>query len=71
MPSGQLHRDTKFSSIYLDSAKTHANPDADGNSLNRRAVIANEQRNNKLDFIVTTPLGNATAHLAHLLLRDT
>jgi len=37
-PSGQLHHDTKRSSIYQDFAKTHANPDTDGNSLNRRAV---------------------------------
>jgi hypothetical protein len=40
-PSGQLHHDTKPSSTYRDFAKTHANPDTDGNSLNRRAVIAN------------------------------
>jgi hypothetical protein len=37
-PSGQLHHDTKPSSTYRDFAKTHANPDTDGNSLNRRAV---------------------------------
>jgi hypothetical protein len=37
-PSGQFHRDTKHSSTYRDFAKTHANPDTDGNSLNRRAV---------------------------------
>jgi hypothetical protein len=40
-PSGQLHHDTKRSSTYRDFAKTHANPDTDGNSLNRRAVMAN------------------------------
>jgi hypothetical protein len=31
MPSGQFHRDTKLSSTYRDFAKTHANPDTDGN----------------------------------------
>jgi hypothetical protein len=30
-PSGQFHRDTKPSSTYRDFAKTHANPDMDGN----------------------------------------
>jgi hypothetical protein len=34
---GQFHHDTKCSSIYLDFAKTHANPNTD-DSLNRRAV---------------------------------
>jgi len=37
-PSGQFYRDTKYSSTYRDFAKTHANPDTDGNKLNRRAV---------------------------------
>jgi hypothetical protein len=32
-PSGQLHRDAKGSSTYRDFAKTHANPDTDGNSI--------------------------------------
>jgi hypothetical protein len=41
-PSGQFYLDKKPSSIYRDFAKTHANPDADGNSLNRRAVSVNE-----------------------------
>ena len=30
-PSGQLYRDKKLSFIYRDFAKTHANPDTDGN----------------------------------------
>jgi|WetSurMetagenome_2_1015567.scaffolds.fasta_scaffold39017_1 hypothetical protein len=30
-PSGQFNRETKCSSIYRDFAKTHANPDMDGN----------------------------------------
>ena len=49
-PSGQLHHDTKRSSIYQDFAKTHANPDTDGNSLNRRAVsiYADQFRDNLL-----------------------
>jgi hypothetical protein len=38
-PSGQFYRDKKLSSIYRDFAKTHANPDTDGNSSNRRAVM--------------------------------
>jgi hypothetical protein len=37
-PSGQFYLDKKPSSIYRDFAKTHANPDTNGNSLNRRAV---------------------------------
>jgi len=32
-PSGQFYRDTKFSPTYRDFAKTHANPDTDGNSI--------------------------------------
>jgi hypothetical protein len=40
-PSGQFYLDKKPSSIYRDFAKTHANPDTDGNSLNRRAVMGN------------------------------
>jgi hypothetical protein len=40
-PSGQFYLDKKPSSIYRDFAKTHANPDTDGNSLNRRAVSTN------------------------------
>ena len=32
------YRDKEIIPIYRDFAKTHANPDADGNSLNRRAV---------------------------------
>jgi len=39
--SGQLYRDKEIMPIYRDFAKTHANPDADGNSLNRRAVMVN------------------------------
>jgi len=49
MPSGQLHHDTKRSSIYRDLAKTHANPDtprcrsgqANGNSIKPPAVSGN------------------------------
>jgi hypothetical protein len=37
-PSGQLYRDKEILPTYRDFAKTHANPDTDGNSLNRRAV---------------------------------
>ena len=32
----------KLSSIYRDFAKTHANPDTDGNSLYHRAVMVND-----------------------------
>jgi len=32
-PSGQLYRDTEILPTYRDFAKTHANPDTDGNSL--------------------------------------
>jgi hypothetical protein len=53
-PSGQLYHDTKPSSIYRDFAKTHANPDTDGNSLNRRAVISNGQQIMTLDRFVNT-----------------
>jgi len=31
VPSGQFHHDTKLLSTYRDFAKTHANPDTDGN----------------------------------------
>jgi hypothetical protein len=31
MPSGQLYRDKKILLTYRDFAKTHANPDTDGN----------------------------------------
>ena len=37
--SGQLYRDTEILPIYRDFAKTHANPDTDGNSPYHRAVI--------------------------------
>ena len=30
-PSGQLYRDKEILPIYRDFAKTHANPDTDGN----------------------------------------
>ena len=33
LPSGQFYLDTKPSSIYRDYAKTHANPDTDGNII--------------------------------------
>ena len=42
-PSGQILYDTKLSFTYRDFAKTHANPDTDGNSLNRRAVMCQAQ----------------------------
>jgi hypothetical protein len=32
-PSGQIHHDSKRSSTYRDFAKTHANPDTDGNII--------------------------------------
>jgi hypothetical protein len=44
MPTYQDHiiwtasSDTKLSFTYRDFAKTHANPDMNGNSLNRRAI---------------------------------
>ncbi|MBW6479885.1 MAG: hypothetical protein K0B37_10690 [Bacteroidales bacterium] len=34
----------KLSSIYQDYAKTHANPDTDGNSLYHRAVMLHNSR---------------------------
>ena len=37
-PSGQLYRDTEILPTYRDFAKTHANPDTDGNSPYHRAV---------------------------------
>jgi len=40
-PSGQLYRDTKILPTYRDCAKTHANPDTDGNSPYHRAVNNN------------------------------
>jgi hypothetical protein len=43
LSSGKLYRDTKLIAIYRDHAKNHANPDTDGNSLNRRAVIVHLQ----------------------------
>jgi hypothetical protein len=36
--SGKLYRDTKLIAIYRDCAKTHANPDTDGNKSYHRAV---------------------------------
>jgi len=44
--SGLSRQDTsiwtrKLASVYLDFAKTHANPDADGNFPYHRAVSAN------------------------------
>ena len=45
--------------------------DTDANSLNRRAVIANAQDDNKISFALTTHLDNATAHLVHLHLHKT
>jgi hypothetical protein len=40
-PFGQLYRDTLILPTYRDCAKTHANPDTDGNSPYHRAVIKN------------------------------
>ena len=37
-PSGQLHHDTQRSSTFRDLAKTHVNPDSNGNSINPLAV---------------------------------
>jgi hypothetical protein len=44
--SGLIHLDNfimtrKLSSVYRDFAKTHANPDTDGNSPYHRAVMGN------------------------------
>jgi hypothetical protein len=39
--SGQLYRDTEILPTYRDFAKTHANPDTDGNSPYHRAVSGN------------------------------
>jgi len=39
-PSGQFYRDTEILPTYLDFAKTHANPDTDGNFPYHRAVRA-------------------------------
>ena len=36
--SGKLYLDTKLIVIYRDCAKTHANPDTDGNKSYHRAV---------------------------------
>jgi hypothetical protein len=41
--SGQLYRDTKILPTYRDFAKTHANPDTDGNSPYHRAVSWNKK----------------------------
>ena len=43
-PSGQLYRDTEILPTYRDFAKTHANPDTDGNSPYHRAVISKPKR---------------------------
>ena len=40
-PSGQFYRDTEILPTYRDFAKTHANPDIDGNSPYHRAVVRN------------------------------
>jgi hypothetical protein len=45
--------------------------DSDGTYLNSRAVIANAININTIVNSLTTFLYNATANLAHLLLRDT
>jgi hypothetical protein len=36
--SGKLYRETKLIATYRDYAKTHANPDTDGNKSYHRAV---------------------------------
>jgi hypothetical protein len=59
-----------FSTVYQDWQKPR-HRDSDGNSLNRRAVIANANCYNQIETAFTTHLYTATAHLAHLLLRDT
>jgi hypothetical protein len=43
-PSGQLYRDTEILPTYQDYAKTHANPDTDGNSPYHQAVGFNSRR---------------------------
>jgi hypothetical protein len=40
--SGQLYRDAEILPTYRDFAKTHANPDTDGNSPYHRAVGGNK-----------------------------
>ena len=44
-PSGQLYRDTEILSTYRDFAKTHANPDTDGNFPYHRAVSVHWWKN--------------------------
>jgi len=39
--SGPFYRDSQLIATYRDFAKTHANPDTDGNSPYHRAVRAN------------------------------
>ncbi len=47
-PSGQLYRDTEILPTYRDFAKTHANPDTDGNSPYHRAVIRHQAPANEI-----------------------
>jgi hypothetical protein len=44
-----IYRDKKHLATYRDYAKTHANPDTDGNSLYHRAVSVNSQHFSILD----------------------
>jgi hypothetical protein len=53
--SGLSHLDNfimarKLSSIYRDYAKTHAKPDTDGNSLNRRAVMRHYRPTTHIEY---------------------
>jgi hypothetical protein len=41
----------KLSSIYQDYAKTHANPDIDGNCPYHRAVSSNNLDNNEIEIL--------------------
>jgi hypothetical protein len=57
--SGLIHLDNfawtrKLPSIYRDFAKTHANPDTDGNSIKPPAVIANVRVISQIDYTETT-----------------
>jgi len=45
----------KLSSVYQDFAKTHANPDTDGNSLYHRAVQAHSAKADQNPYVLRTP----------------
>jgi hypothetical protein len=48
-PFGQLYRDTLILPTYRDCAKTHANPDTDGNSPYHRAVMFKRAAHSRTD----------------------